>query len=167
MTKSTKRSEEGDKTDVTRWLPKWTFDERKQKAIAFVGAGVVALATALWTVAHTSSEKPKDQLAQTNTNSTTVSPTINPQMNQNVTVSPPKAPSVMLKTSFDVCQGERADYPNKECYAPAAKHVSCDADVAEYIKTQCERFAFKQTHSASGGGCGYSVFHVECTTIKE
>jgi hypothetical protein len=42
-----------DKTDVTRWLPEWMLDDKKQRAVAFVGAGLAAIVTAIWAVSHT------------------------------------------------------------------------------------------------------------------
>jgi hypothetical protein len=34
-----------DKTDVTRWLPEWMLEERKQRLLAFLGAGLLTLVT--------------------------------------------------------------------------------------------------------------------------
>lgn len=46
-----------EKTDITRWLPSWILNERKQKAVAFIAGGVAALATGVWAILPPSAPK--------------------------------------------------------------------------------------------------------------
>jgi hypothetical protein len=143
-------------------MPTWMLDEKKQKAVAFIGAGLVVVVGAVCTV-YTHSDgagRAKDKtVAQA---PITVSPTISPQMNQNVIVTPPAPsnPSLELETTFDVCQGQQNLCPK------GTQHVTCEANVADYIKAQCEQFHFNQTHDYAGGGCGARIYHVKCTARK-
>src|SRR5262249_42043024 len=43
---------QANKTDVTRWLPEWLLEEKKQKALTFLGSAATALAVGLWTAWH-------------------------------------------------------------------------------------------------------------------
>jgi hypothetical protein len=46
-----------EKTDITRWLPSWVLNEKKQKAVALIAGGLAALATGVWAILPPSTPK--------------------------------------------------------------------------------------------------------------
>lgn len=140
-------------------MPAWMLDEKKQKAVAFIGALLIAVVGAVWTdTPSIGAEKAKNTSVAQAPN--TVSPTINPQIDQNVVVTPPapSKPSTELETTFDVCSGEHHFCGRR------AQFVTCGVDVENYIKAQCEKFEFTAPTEERGGGmCGYRIYHVKCT----
>jgi hypothetical protein len=143
-----------EKTDLTRWRPTWMLDEKKQKAVAFIGAGIIAVVGAVWTDTHSdAAEMAKNtSVAQA---TTTGSPTKNSQTDQSVFVTPPapNQPSTELETTFDVCIGEHYFCGRR------AQFVRCGVNVENYIKAQCEKFEFTapMEERGDGGMCGYRM----------
>jgi hypothetical protein len=112
--------------------------ERKKNA-AFIGAGLIALAGAVWTDTYSNAAESES--------------------------APPAAsstPSTAPETTFNVCKGE-----HYFCDRHTSQWVRCDVNVENYIKAQCEKFEFTAPMEDRGDGtegrCRYEVYHVKCT----
>lgn len=155
-----------ERSDVTRFLPSWMLDEKKQKAVAFVGVGIAAVIAGAWAVLVFVVDK-GSKAADAGKPGITINnnPTISPQMNQNVTVAapPPPVPSMKVEVTHDICVGEYENKCPKGKYTDYAYCGTLD-DVAVKLCGALYKKVTQQTYA--GNKCGYAVIKVVCTATK-
>jgi hypothetical protein len=156
-------------TDITRIMPTWMMDEKKTKAVAFLGTGIAVVVAGLWAVFVFSTDK-SSKAADAGKQSTpgiTINnnPTINPQINQNVTVAPAPSPgpSMKVEVTHEICVGEYESRCPKGKYTDYASCGMLDDAAVKLCNGLYNKFA---QQSYPGNKCGYTVVKVVCTASK-
>jgi hypothetical protein len=116
-------------------IPEWIWEEENRKVAAFLGAAVVAVATAVWTVViYYNGRTPAD---------------VRPVSQVKTSGAPGE--------SYRVCKGDTME----KCM-PVSVFVGC-SEIENFAKLTCgEHYRLVPINAFAGGKCGYEWTQVTC-----
>lgn len=140
-------------------FPAWLTSDKNRKILAFIGAGIAALAIAAWTVVTCEAKKP-----ETASPTVTVDPTISPTINNNpvitVTIQPP--PAGQIEVTYHVCQGG-----SEGVCTPGSVYLSCGVSLADWAKKECGKYLTLNAKVYPGGSeCGLLEVDIRCVASE-
>jgi hypothetical protein len=127
----------------------WITSRDKREILTFVGTGVAALATAVWTVY--TSEASKSDPSNKEVAQATVNPTISPTITNNpvINIHPPalEAPEAKAEVTCQLCVG----HDKKWCPSKTLFLLDHGPDtVANWVKAECSKYKNRNTVRIEG-----------------